>query len=37
MIRIDRLCGRQGQPTTYRLSRFVTEPAQESEREYCAH
>ncbi|WP_234433284.1 hypothetical protein [Streptomyces sp. NRRL WC-3549] len=27
MIRIDTLCGRLGLPTTYRLSRFVTDPA----------
>ncbi|GAA4785265.1 hypothetical protein GCM10023329_39780 [Streptomyces sanyensis] len=37
MIRIDRLCGRQGQPTTYRLSRFLTDPAQESEHEHSDH
>ncbi|WP_310726735.1 hypothetical protein [Streptomyces sp. N2A] len=27
MIRIDTLCGRLALPTTYRLSRFVTDPA----------
>ncbi len=37
MIRIDRLCGRQGQPTTYRLSRFLTDPAQEFEHEHSDH
>lgn len=26
MIRIDTLCGRLTLPTTYRLSRFVTDP-----------
>ncbi|MCK8436384.1 hypothetical protein G3I77_26205 [Streptomyces sp. D2-8] len=30
MIRIDTLCGRLTLPTTYRLSRFVTDPARES-------
>lgn len=27
MLRIDTLCGRLAQPTTYRLSRFMTHPA----------
>ncbi|MEU4116665.1 hypothetical protein AB0F71_19490 [Kitasatospora sp. NPDC028055] len=29
-IRIDMLCGRLVQPTTYRLSRFVTDPGCEA-------
>ncbi|WP_239096718.1 hypothetical protein [Streptomyces sp. SID11385] len=37
MIRIDTLCGRSAFPTTYRLSRFVTEPARESGREHSEH
>ncbi|MFD3779505.1 hypothetical protein [Streptomyces sp. NPDC058612] len=32
MIRIDTLCGRLVHQTTYRLSRFVTDPAHESAR-----
>ncbi|MFE9660712.1 hypothetical protein [Streptomyces sp. NPDC005955] len=28
VIRIDTLCGRLAVPTTYRLSRFMTDPAQ---------
>lgn len=31
MMRIDTLCGRLALPTTYRLSRFVTDPGWESE------
>jgi hypothetical protein len=31
-IRIDTLCGRLVHPTTYRLSRFVANPASESDR-----
>ncbi|MFJ3981484.1 hypothetical protein [Streptomyces fungicidicus] len=31
MIRIDTLCGRLALPTTYRLSRFVADPAGESD------
>ncbi|MER6298201.1 hypothetical protein ABT247_01340 [Kitasatospora sp. NPDC001539] len=31
MIRIDTLCGRLVQPTTYRLSRFVVDPVCESD------
>lgn len=34
MIRIDTLCGRLAVPTTYRLSRFITDPARESEHEH---
>ncbi|MBJ6636840.1 hypothetical protein H4K36_00645 [Streptomyces sp. DHE7-1] len=34
MIRIDTLCGRLALPTTYRLSRFVMDPAWESEHEH---
>ncbi len=37
MIRIDRLCGRVVQPTTYRLSRFVADPACEPDGEHSAH
>ncbi|SBV02537.1 hypothetical protein YW3DRAFT_06794 [Streptomyces sp. MnatMP-M77] len=37
MIRIDTLCGRLGLPTTYRLSRFMTDPARESEHEPSDH
>ncbi|PPS91479.1 hypothetical protein BZZ08_00359 [Streptomyces sp. MH60] len=37
MIRIDTLCGGLGLPTTYRLSRFVTDPARASEREHSDH
>ncbi|MFI8916428.1 hypothetical protein ACIGW4_33095 [Streptomyces sp. NPDC053513] len=37
MIRIDTLCGRLGLPTTYRLSRFVTDPVRESEHEHSDH
>lgn len=37
MIRIDTLCGRLGLPTTYRLSRFVTDPGWESECEHSDH
>lgn len=37
LIRIDTLCGRLELPTTYRLSRFVTDPARESEREHPDH
>lgn len=33
-IRIDTLCGRLALPTTYRLSRFVRDPARESEHEH---
>lgn len=33
-IRIDTLCGRLALPTTYRLSRFVTDPGWESEHEH---
>jgi hypothetical protein len=29
MIRLDTLCGRLVQPTTYRLSRFVADPDRE--------
>ncbi|MFE3140127.1 hypothetical protein [Streptomyces scopuliridis] len=31
-IRIDMLCGRLEQPTVYRLSRFVADPAGKSDR-----
>lgn len=37
MIRIDTLCGRLALPTTYRLSRFVTDPARESGHEHSDH
>ncbi|MDX2781099.1 hypothetical protein PV379_27915 [Streptomyces caniscabiei] len=37
MVRIDTLCGRLGLPTTYRLSRFMTGPARESEHERSDH
>ncbi|MBB5815971.1 hypothetical protein HNR72_006999 [Streptomyces collinus] len=37
MIRIDTLCGRLGLPTTYRLSRFVIDPAREFELEHSDH
>lgn len=37
MIRIDTLCGRLALPTTYRLSRFVADPAWESENEHSDH
>ncbi|WP_243088150.1 hypothetical protein [Streptomyces sp. 891-h] len=37
MIRIDTLCGRLALPTTYRLSRFVTDPGWESESEHSDH
>lgn len=37
MIRIDTLCGRLAVPTTYRLSRFATDPARESEHEPSDH
>lgn len=37
MIRIDVLCGRLALPTTYRLSRFVTDPGRESESERSDH
>ncbi|MFE3876700.1 hypothetical protein ACFXPX_20200 [Kitasatospora sp. NPDC059146] len=37
MIRIDTLCGRLVQPTTYRLSRFVTDPAREAGHEHSEH
>ncbi|MFI2764805.1 hypothetical protein ACH5A3_39245 [Streptomyces echinatus] len=37
MIRIDTLCGRLGLPTSYRLSRFVTDPARASEHEHSDH
>jgi hypothetical protein len=34
MIRIDTLCGRLALPTTYRLSRFVTDTARKSGHEH---
>ncbi|WP_330461229.1 hypothetical protein OIB37_32805 [Streptomyces sp. NBC_00820] len=37
MIRIDTLCGRLALPTTYRLSRFVTDPVCESDHECSDH
>lgn len=37
VIRIDTLCGRLGLPTAYRLSRFVSDPAREVEREHSGH
>lgn len=37
MIRIDTLCGRLGLPTTYRLSRLVTNPVQDFEHEHSDH
>lgn len=37
MIRVDTLCGRLVQPTTYRLSRFVPEPARESNHGHSDH
>lgn len=37
MIRIDTLCGRLAVPTTYRLSRFMTDPARESKHEHSDH
>ncbi|GAA5605765.1 hypothetical protein [Streptomyces griseus] len=36
-IRIDTLCGRLELPTTYRLSHFVTDPAQECEHDRSDH
>ncbi|MEU9336430.1 hypothetical protein AB0D49_25140 [Streptomyces sp. NPDC048290] len=37
VIRIDTLCGRLVLPTTYRLSRFVTDPGRESGHEGSDH
>lgn len=37
MIRIDTLCGRLVHQTTYRLSRFVADPARESGGEHSDH
>ncbi|WP_326682860.1 hypothetical protein [Streptomyces sp. NBC_01237] len=37
MIRIDTLCGRLALPTTYRLSRFVTDPGRESAYKHSDH
>ncbi|MEV5944318.1 hypothetical protein [Streptomyces sp. NPDC051994] len=37
MIRIDTLCGRLVQPTSYRLSQFVADPASESDLEHADH
>ncbi|MET9900672.1 hypothetical protein [Streptomyces sp. NPDC006446] len=37
MIRIDTLCGRLVQPTAYLLSRFVADPACESDSEHADH
>ncbi|MFI8817741.1 MULTISPECIES: hypothetical protein [unclassified Streptomyces] len=37
MIRIDTLCGRLALPTTYRLSRFVTDPGWESAYKHSDH
>ncbi|MFD8013892.1 hypothetical protein [Streptomyces sp. NPDC058955] len=37
LIRIDTLCGRLALPTTYRLSRFVTDLVRASEREPSDH
>lgn len=37
MIRIDTLCGRLALPTTYRLSRFVTDPGGKSGNEHTDH
>lgn len=37
MIRIDTPCGRLALPTTYRLSRFVTDPGRESGCEHSDH
>ncbi|MEU3498823.1 hypothetical protein ABZ747_35720 [Kitasatospora cineracea] len=31
LLRIDTLCGRQEYPSGYRLSRFITDPAVESD------
>ncbi|ASN22800.1 hypothetical protein LK07_00765 [Streptomyces pluripotens] len=36
-IRIDTLCGRLGVPSTYRLSRFMTDPARGYEHEHSDH
>jgi hypothetical protein len=35
MIRIDTLCGRLKYPSGYRLSRFVTDPACESDNDHA--
>jgi len=37
MIRIDTLCGRLELPSTYRLSRFVTNAGRESEHGHSDH
>jgi hypothetical protein len=37
VIRIDTLCGRLTLPTTYRLSRFVTDPGHASQCEHSVH
>ncbi|RPK55154.1 hypothetical protein EES43_26975 [Streptomyces sp. ADI96-02] len=37
MIRIDTLCGRLALPTTYRLSRFVTNSRWESDGGHSDH
>lgn len=37
MIRVDTLCGRLAVPTTYRLSRFMTDPARECANEHSDH
>ncbi|MFE0606200.1 hypothetical protein ACFW2T_06330 [Streptomyces sp. NPDC058892] len=37
MIRIDVLCGRLVQPTTYRLSQFVADPVCDADHEHSDH
>lgn len=37
MIRIETLCGRLALPTTYRLTRFVTDPARRSAHDHSDH
>ncbi|MEU1226231.1 hypothetical protein [Streptomyces sp. NPDC005828] len=36
-IRIDTLCGRLEQPTTYRLSRFMADLASQSDHQHSDH
>ncbi len=37
MLQIDTLCGRLVQPTAYRLSQFLTDPACEADHEHSDH
>lgn len=37
LLRIDTLCGRLALPTTYRVSRFVTDPASKSGHGHSDH